>query len=101
MTTALAEYLTDVRDIIPDQVSGLGGNSSFTQEGCLRIWNASKQRRISLPALVAPRHQLPFNCVALLGVTAILKLDIAVKKQLKLPQFSPMICHLGEKKLRE
>jgi hypothetical protein len=41
------------------------------------------------------------GCVALLGVPALLELEVAVDKHLRLPQFSPVICHLGKKKLRE
>jgi hypothetical protein len=100
-STALKEHLTDVRGIVPDEVHGLSGSAQFTQEGRLHIWSASRQQTVSLPVLVAARHQLPFDCIALLGVPAILKLEIAVEKHLKLPQFSPLICHLGEKKLRE
>ncbi len=101
VTTALREYLTDIREIIPDRVSGLGGESSFREEGKLHVWSHGKRQKVSIPALVAPRHQLPLNCVALLGVPAITELDVAVEQHLKLPQFVPLICHLGEKKLRE
>ncbi len=101
VTTALREYFTDVRDVIPDLVSGLGGEASFSEEGRLHVWSQGKRQKISIPALVAPRHQLPRDCVALLGVPAIAKLDIALEQHLKLPQFVPLICHLGEKKLRE
>jgi hypothetical protein len=101
INTALKEHLTDVRDIIPDEVSGLGGSANFQEEGLLHIWSPSRQQTISFPALVAPRHQLPFGCVALLGVPAILELEIAVEQHLKLPQYAPLVCHLEEKKLRE
>jgi hypothetical protein len=33
VTTALREYLTNVHEIVPDLVSGLGGNSHFHEEG--------------------------------------------------------------------
>jgi hypothetical protein len=101
VTTALREYLTDVKEIIPDRVSGLGGESNFNEEGRLHVWSHGKRQKISIPALVAPRRQLPLDCVALLGVPTIAKLDVAVEQHLKLPQFVPLICHLGEKKLRE
>ncbi len=39
--------------------------------------------------------------MALLGVPAILELEIAVEQHLKLPQYAPLVCHLEEKKLRE
>jgi hypothetical protein len=39
--------------------------------------------------------------VALLGVPALLQLEVALDQHLRLPRFSPLICHLGEKKLRE
>ncbi len=101
ITTALREYLTDVRDVIPDVVSGPGGEASFSEEGRLHVWSQGKRQKMSIPALVAPRHQLPRDCVALLGVPTIAKLDIALEQHLKLPQFVPLICHLEEKKLRE
>jgi hypothetical protein len=50
---------------------------------------------------VALPHQLPTDCVALLGVPVLLALEVAVEQHLKLPQFAPLQCHLGEKKLRE
>jgi hypothetical protein len=56
---------------------------------------------VSVPALVASACQLPLGCVALLGVPALLEMEIAVDQHLTLPQFSPLICHLGEKQLRE
>jgi hypothetical protein len=101
VTTALREYLTDVRVIIPDLVSGLGDESHFHEEGILHVWSSSKKQKISIPALVALQHRLPLECVALLGVPAILKLEVAVEKHLRMPQFSVLQCHLGEKKLKE
>jgi hypothetical protein len=101
VTTALQEYVTNIKEILPDRVHGLGGEADFTHEGRIHIWSETKKRKISLPALVAPRHQMPMDCVALLGVPAINALEVAVEQHLKLPQFNPLICHLGEKKLRE
>jgi hypothetical protein len=37
----------------------------------------------------------------LLGVPALLALEVAVEQHLKLPQFASLQCHLGEKRLRE
>jgi hypothetical protein len=54
VTTALREYLTDVHEIVPDLVSGLGGDSHFHEEGTLHVWSRSKKQKISMPALVAP-----------------------------------------------
>jgi hypothetical protein len=82
-------------------VSGCGGSAEFNEEGTLHIYSQSQQQRVALPALVAPRHQLPFDCIALLGVPALLELEVVVDQHLALPQFSPWICYLGEKKLRE
>jgi hypothetical protein len=101
VTTALREYLTDVHAIIPDRVAGLGGETDFHEEGTLHVWSRSKRQKISMPALVAPRHQLPLDCVALLSVPAILQLEVAVEKHLRMPQFAMLQCHLGEKRLRE
>jgi hypothetical protein len=98
VTTCLREYLSDIRPIIPDTVSGC---AEFDEEGTLHIYSQSQQQGVALPALVAPRHQLPFDCIALLGVPALLELEVAVDQHLALPQFSPLICHLGKKKLRE
>ncbi len=101
VTTSLREYLVNVHPIQPDVVNGIGGSSIFTEEGTLLVRSESRDQLVSLPALVAPAHQLPASCVALLGVPALLELEVAVDKHLRLPQFSPLICHLGEKKLRE
>jgi hypothetical protein len=78
VTTCVREYLSDIHPNITDVVSGCGGNANFTEEGNLRIYSRAQQNCISLPALVAPRHQLPLNCVALLGVPALLELEVAV-----------------------
>ncbi len=91
----------DVHPIVPDEVSGVGGSSVFSEEGTLYIFSEPKGQRVALPARVAPPHQLPRDCVALLGVPALLGLEVAIDRHLRLPQFSPLICHLGEKKLRE
>jgi hypothetical protein len=61
VTTCVREYLSDIRPIITDVVSGCGGNANFTEEGTLRIYSRTQQNCISLPALVAPGHQLPLN----------------------------------------
>jgi transposase InsO family protein len=101
VTTCLRHYLMDVHPIVPDEVNGVGGSSSFSEEGTLYIYSELRGQRVGLPALVAPPHQLPSECVALLGVPALLELEVAVDKHLRLPRFSPLECHLGEKKLRE
>jgi hypothetical protein len=88
VTTALWEHLTDIRGIIPDHVAGLGGDSSFPEEGLLHVWSRSKGQKVSMPALVASQHQLPLDCIAFLGVPTMLKLEVAVEKHLRLPQFS-------------
>ena len=91
----------DVHPIVPDEVNGVGGSSSFSEEGTLYIYSELRGQRVALPALVAPPHRLPSECVALLGVPALLELEVAVDRHLRLPRFSPLECHLGEKKLRE
>jgi hypothetical protein len=91
----------DVHPIQPDEVSGVGGSASFTEEGTLYIFSEPKGQRVAIPALVASPHQLLAECVALLGVPALLQLEVALDQHLRLPHFSPLICHLGEKKLRE
>jgi hypothetical protein len=82
VTTCLREHLTGVRPVLPDTVSGLSGSAS----------------------LGPTRGSSGIGCSAApvaLGVPALLHLEVAVEQHLKLPQFSPLICHLGEKKLRE
>ncbi len=101
VTTCLREFLSDIRPIIRDTLSGCGGSADFDEEGTLHVYSQSQQQLVALPALVAPKPQLPRDCAALLGVTALLELEVAVDQHLALPQFSPLICHLGEKKLRE
>ena len=101
VTTCLREFLSDVHPILPDSVSGCGGLANFSEEGSLHIYSPSQRQTISMPALVATEYQLPLDCIALLGVSALLNLEVAVDQHLNLPQFSPLICHLGEKRLRE
>jgi hypothetical protein len=101
VTTCLRAYLINIKSIVPDEVTGIGGSSIFAEEGTLQVYSELKGHSISVPALVAQQHQLPSGCVALLGVTAMQELEIAIDKHLKLPQYSPLICHLGEKRLRE
>jgi hypothetical protein len=101
VTTCLRDFLSDIHPILPDTVSGCGGLANFTEEGTLTIYSPSQKQTISLPALVATAYQLPLDCIALLGVSALLDLDVAVDQHLNLPQFSPLECHLGEKRLRE
>jgi hypothetical protein len=101
VTTCLREFLTDVHAIVPDVVEGCGGAANFMDEGTLYVYSHQERNSVALPALVALTHQLPSDCIALLGVPALLALEVAVEKHLKLPQFSSLQCHLGEKKLRE
>jgi hypothetical protein len=101
VTTCLREYLTEVRSIVPDIVEGCGGAANFTEEGTLYVYSHADGNSVALPALVASPHQLPSDCIALLGVPALLALEVAVERHLKLPQFSSLQCYLGEKKLRE
>ncbi len=101
VTTCLRQYLMDVHLIQPDEVSGVGGSASFTEEGTLYIFSEPKGQCVAIPALVSPLHQLPVECAALLGVPALLQPEVALDQHLRLPRFSPLICHLGEKKLRE
>jgi hypothetical protein len=101
VTICLREFLTDIHAIVPDVVEGCGGATNFVEEGTLYVYSHQERNSVALPALVALPHQLPSDCIALLGVPALLALEIAVEKHLKLPQFSSLQCHLGEKKLRE
>jgi hypothetical protein len=101
VTTCLREYLVDVHAIVPDVVDGCGGSAQFTEEGTLFVFSHHERNSVMVPALVALPHQLPSDCVALLGVPALLALEVAIEQHLKLPQFSTLQCHLGEKKLRE
>jgi hypothetical protein len=101
VTTCLREFLSDIRQIVPDVISGCGGATNFEEEGVLSIYSNSEGRLVRLPALVASPYQLPLDCIALLGVPALLGLEVAVDQHLSLPRFSPLVCHLGEKRLRE
>jgi hypothetical protein len=74
VTTSLRKYLVDVHPIQPDEVNGFGGSSVCTEEGTLFVRSESRDQLVGLPALVAPAHQLPSGCVALLGVPALLEL---------------------------
>jgi hypothetical protein len=74
---------------------------NFDEEGILSVYSSQEGRLIPLPALVASPYQLPLDCIALLGVPALLGLEVAVDQHLSLPRFSPLVFHLGEKRLRE
>jgi hypothetical protein len=99
--TSLRDFLSDIRPILPDIISGCGGATNFEEEGILSIYSSCEGRLVQLPALVASPYQLPLDCIALLGVPALLGLEVAVDQHLSLPRFSPLVCHLGEKRLRE
>jgi hypothetical protein len=71
----LREYLSDIRPIIPDVVSGCGGSTDFSEEGTLHIYSHAQQQCVALPALVTPRPQLSQDGIALLGVPALLELE--------------------------
>jgi hypothetical protein len=101
VTTCLREFLVDVHAIVPDIVEGCGGAANFTEEGTLYVYSPSEKNSVALPALVALPHQLPTDCVTLLGVPALLTLEVAIEQHLKLPRFASLQCHLDEKKLRE
>jgi hypothetical protein len=79
---------------------GCGGAANFDEEGILSVYSSSEGRLIPLLALVTSPYQLPLDCVALLEVPALLGLEVAVDQHLSLPRFSPLVCHLGEKRLR-
>jgi hypothetical protein len=96
VTTCLREFLSDIRPIVADVVSGCGGAANFDEEGILSVYSSSEGRLVPLPALVAAPYQLPLDCVALLGVPALLGLEVAVDQHLALPRFSPLVCHLGK-----
>jgi hypothetical protein len=101
VTTCLREFLSDIHPILPDIISGCSGATNFEEEGILSIYSSCEGRLVQLPALVASPYQLPLDCIALLGVPALLGLEVDVDQYLSLPQFSPLVCHLGEKRLRE
>ena len=46
VTTCLREYLSDVRPIRPDTVSGCGGSTNFTEEGRLYIYSDAQLQMI-------------------------------------------------------
>jgi hypothetical protein len=58
VTTCLREFLSDIRPIIRDTVSGCGGSADFDEEGTLHVYSQSQQQLVALPALVAPKPQL-------------------------------------------
>jgi hypothetical protein len=97
VTTCLRELLVDVHAIVPDIVEGCRGAANFTEEDTLYVYSPTERNSVAVPALLALPHQLPTDCVALLGVPALLALEVAVEQHLKLPRFVPLQCHLGER----
>ena len=49
----------DVHPIVPDEVNGVGGSSSFSEEGTLYIYSELRGQRVALPALVPTPMRLP------------------------------------------
>jgi hypothetical protein len=47
VTTCLREYLSDIRPIIPDTISGCGGSAEFDEEDTLHIYSQSTGRHSS------------------------------------------------------
>jgi hypothetical protein len=97
-TFASRHLLRNVHDIASAGIRTTGSSTSFREEGTLRV--VIDDATVDVPALVATASQLPTDCSALLGIPAILALGISLDQQL-LEQGAPLICHLGEKKLRE
>jgi hypothetical protein len=95
VTLALAKYLTDIRPIKKDTVHGMSGAVVFNQEGTLSIQVAG--RTVKVPALVCTQRHLPQRCQLLLGVPAIIELDLELSAHLRL-QDQPLVCHLREKR---
>jgi hypothetical protein len=81
-----------IRPIQPDEVNGVGGSSVFSEDGILYIFREPKGHHIAI--------ELPAECIALFGVPALLQLDVTLDRYLRLPRFPPLVCHLGEKRLR-
>jgi hypothetical protein len=79
-------------------VRGVGAATKFEEEGLLRIMVDGEC--VQMPALAASKEQLPTACLALLGMPAIGALNISLDAQ-RVEQDQPLICYLGEKKLRE
>ncbi len=94
---AKRHLLHDVRRIDSELVSNCGDETSFAEEGTLRILTAGAVKEV--PALVACKAQLPFGCDVLLGVPGVDDLGVQLdghrgKKAKRLE------CHVGEKTLR-
>jgi hypothetical protein len=66
---ATRHLLHDVRRIDSEVVFNCGDETSFAEEGTLRILTAGTVKEV--PALVAGKAQLPFGCDVLLGVPGV------------------------------
>jgi hypothetical protein len=96
VSLATRDLLSNVHDISPDNIHGVGPAVTFNEMGYLDLLSEGKLIRI--PALVAQPDHLPSRCSALLGMPAILELGVHLDEQ-KAEQDMPLICHLGEKSL--
>ena len=94
---ASRDLLTDIHAILPEDIEGIGGSESFTEEGQLTVATRDGEF-VSIPAIVAGSH-LPPRCRALLGVPGLNDLNIDLNQQ-KERQRQPLQCRLSEKKLR-
>ncbi len=97
VTFASPSLLTNLRPTHTN-VRGVGAASAFEAEGTLRVMVDGEC--IEMPALAASKEQLPHACLALLGMPAIGALNVSLDAQ-RVEQNQPLICYLGEKKLRE
>ena len=97
-TFALREVLHDVHDIAPEGIRNAASTVPFHEEGILHVLVDGEY--IHIPALVATPSQLPSRTQALYGMPAITELGISLDQQI-VKQGAPLICYLGEKKLRE
>ncbi len=94
---SLRTLLHDVRPICDGEVSNCGDATSFAEEGVLKV--SVRGEVVSIPALVADRMQLPFECSVLLGVPGLDSLGVLLDAHRKGKRL-PLECHVGERTLR-
>jgi hypothetical protein len=97
LNMASRHLLHDVRGISNEDISNCGDETTFNEEGVLKLLISGAIRCV--PALVATEAQLSYKCDVLLGVPGVgdlgAQLDDHRGKRAK-----PLECHVGEKALR-
>jgi hypothetical protein len=94
---ASRHLLHNVRTIAPQGISNCGDETSFNEEGVLKLLISGEVKCV--PALVATKEQLPHKCHVLLGIPGLDDLGIQLDEH-RGKNTKPLECFVGEKTLR-